>query len=140
MSVMARVRTVSEGLYGKIVAHPEIATRLARERETCDFERASYLAKWEYSAGRNADRRAKAVQRGEMPADGLEKQHAVVWVELIALGIRHADVDVALELGRAGLGLSWAFADTVAASLFHDGGIAVGDDVGYGLSRMFSPN
>jgi hypothetical protein len=140
MSVMARVRTVSEGLFGKILAHQQVATRLASEHEACDFERTSYLARWEDSAGRDADRRAKAVERAKVLADRLEKEHAAAWTELTALGLRRADVDVALEIGRAGLGLSWGFADTAAASLFTDGGAAVGDDVGYGPSRIFSPN
>lgn len=134
MSVMARVRSLSESLHQKVLDEPGIATRLAMDREACDFERTSYLATWEDSGGRNAARRAQALDRGRILADRLEKEHAEVWT---ALGVGRADVDVALEIGRAGLGLGWALAGA-AAGLFTDGGVAVGDDVGYGPPRIFS--
>ncbi len=140
MSVTGRVRTVSESLYERILAEPHIGTRLATEREAYDFERTSYLATWANSAGEDADRRAKAVDRGNTLAQRVEKEHAAAWVELTVRGVRRADVDVALEVGVASLALRWAFAETKAAALFDDGGVAVGDDVGYGPSRIFSPH
>jgi hypothetical protein len=108
VSVIARVRSISEELHGALLRdRPEIATRLALEREAIDSSR--------------------------------ENEHASVWTELAAANVRRSDVDVAFEVGRAGLGLGWAFAGS-RATLFDEGaGVPVGEDVGYGPSRLFTP-
>jgi hypothetical protein len=134
---MARIRSISEELEAKIRAAPEIATRLASEHEACDFERTTYVARWEDSAGHDPARRAKARERGLALADKVAAEHAATWKALIELGVQQRDVDVALEIGRAGLGLSWGLSDT-AATFLSSGGAAVGDDVGLGPTRMFS--
>src|SRR5262245_12116272 len=70
----------------------------------------------------------------------LEKQHTAAWAELTAPGIRRAVVDVALESRTSGTGSELGVRGYKGASLFENGGAAVGDDVGYGPSRIFSPN
>src|SRR5262249_5413441 len=103
MSVMGHVRTVSENLFTNILAHPEIATILAGEQEACDFEPTSYLARWEDSGGRDPARRAQALERGRARMQRVEKEHVETWAALPALGVAPADVDVALDIWRAGL-------------------------------------
>jgi len=136
VSVITHVRSISEELYGKLRERPDIATRLAAERQAIDFERTAFIA--EHLRGVPPETKAKVSEWANQRADALVGEHAAVWETLTKDGVQRSDVDVALEVGRVGFGLGLAFART-KVTIF-EAGEEVGDDVGYGPTRMFSPS
>jgi hypothetical protein len=135
MSVNFCARALSEKLEARLRAEPHLATSLAAEHDAIDFRRDATVARYE-----NETRTRPLSDAMMARVDRAEAANTETWKTLTADGIERRDVDESLELHRAYLGLSWGWSATTTARLFFedDGGLHVGDDVGYGPARLFS--
>lgn len=135
MSVNFCARAVTDRLEARLRADPSLTTPLATEHVAIDFDRAPYLATLE-AANRPRPLTASVLAR----VDKLEAEHATCWASLAEKNIERRDLDDTLEIHRAYNGLNWGWAGTPAAHLLFDddGGLQLGDDVGYGPARLLS--
>jgi hypothetical protein len=130
MGIVFYARRISEPLEQRLLLEPALTEQLTDP--ACDFDRAVYLRPFE--------EQGKALPEGLFArAERLEAERTRLWEKLVRDRVAPRDVDAALEIEAAWLGLSWGFAGTRACELlFGEGGTPVGEDVGYGPARVLT--
>ena len=126
---------MTERLEAHLRADPSLTMPLAAEHVAVDFDRAPYLARLE------AENRSHPLPPSVFArVDKFEAEHASWWKSLAEKSIERRDLDDTLELHRAYNGLNWGWVGTSAAQLLFDddGGLQLGEDVGYGPARLLS--
>ncbi|WP_394834441.1 YfbM family protein [Pendulispora rubella] len=107
--------------------------RLAREQYACDFDRATFLRSVEQGPERQLP--AGVAER----ANKCERQRDEFWKWLFEHGVARRDVDRALPLEGAWMGLSWAYRGSRAMDLlFKEEVCAPFEDDGCGPIRLLT--
>ena len=130
MSIVFYARRVSERLEQRLRVEPTLTMQLTDP--ACDFDRALYLRLFEAPGA--------SLPSGLFArAERLDAERTRLWESLARDRVEARDVDAALEIEAAWLGLSWGFAGTKASELlFGEGGTPVGEDLGYGPARVLT--
>ena len=128
-------RALSERALAQLHEDEQLTVLLAAEHDAVDFDRVSYMARWEETA-----KRRSLPPRILARAEQLARDHERHWSRLAALGLAATDVGQTIELERAFLGLTWGWSSSaILRQIFDDaGGAPIGDNVGYGPARLFS--